>query len=109
MKALIALYGRHELPTFQRLSLTSPYTQPEKLQLLLNASRNDVESIWTVLFCKALEGKNVKEMLLNVGSGGSAAPVASGGAGAVPSGGVGGTAEDKAEEKKEEGMLYALV
>lgn len=75
---------------------------PEKLQLLLNASRNDVESIWTVLFCKALEGKNVKEMLLNVGSGGSAAPVASGGAGAVPSGGVGGTAEDKAEEKKEE-------
>jgi hypothetical protein len=51
---------------------------------------------------QALEGKDVKELLLNVGSGGgaAAAPVA-GGAGA---GGDAGAAEEKAEEK-EEGTL----
>ncbi|KAL8724246.1 MAG: hypothetical protein Q9181_006915 [Wetmoreana brouardii] len=43
----------------------------------------------------ALEGKNVKEMLLNVGSGG--------GATAAPTGGAGGaTTEAPAEEAKEE-------
>ncbi|KAL8701004.1 MAG: hypothetical protein Q9201_005145 [Fulgogasparrea decipioides] len=47
----------------------------------------------------ALEGKNVKEMLLNVGSGGGAA--------AAPTGGAGGAAteapaEEAKEEKKEE-------
>ena len=78
---------------------------------------DDVESIWTTLFAKvswplptnrrcdfnsnatnqALDGKNVKEMLLNVGSGGgaAAAPAAAGGA-------AGGAADAPAEEKKEE-------
>ncbi|KAI4202186.1 MAG: hypothetical protein LQ350_002701 [Teloschistes chrysophthalmus] len=44
----------------------------------------------------ALEGKNVKDMLLNVGSGGGAA--------AAPTGGAGGgaTAEAPAEQAKEE-------
>ncbi|KAL8731333.1 MAG: hypothetical protein Q9166_003557 [cf. Caloplaca sp. 2 TL-2023] len=48
----------------------------------------------------ALEGKNVKDMLLNVGSGGGAA--------AAPAGGAGGATTEAApetvkEEKKEEG------
>jgi ribosomal protein L12E/L44/L45/RPP1/RPP2 len=52
---------------------------------------------------KALEGKDVKDMLLNVGSGGGAAAPAAGGAAA--GGAAGGAAEDapKEEEKKEEG------
>ena len=46
---------------------------------------------------QALDGKNVKDMLLNVGSGGgaAAAPVTAGGA-------AGGSADAPAEEKKEE-------
>ncbi|KAL8654343.1 MAG: hypothetical protein Q9226_003470 [Calogaya cf. arnoldii] len=73
---------------------------PDKLQTLIKAANiDDVESIWTTLFAKALEGKNVKDMLLNVGSGGGAA--------AAPTGGAGGGATETApeevkEEKKEE-------
>ncbi|KAL9596483.1 MAG: hypothetical protein Q9179_004599 [Wetmoreana sp. 5 TL-2023] len=80
---------------------------PDKLQTLIKAaSIDDVEPIWTTLFAKArghypipLTGKNVKEMLLNVGSGGGAA--------AAPTGGAGGAAteapaEEAKEEKKEE-------
>lgn len=49
---------------------------------------------------QALEGKNIKDMLLNVGSGGGTA--------AAPTGGAGGGATEAApeevkEEKKEEG------
>ncbi|KAL8874269.1 MAG: hypothetical protein Q9174_000389 [Haloplaca sp. 1 TL-2023] len=74
---------------------------PDKLQTLIKAaSIDDVESIWTSLFSKALEGKNVKDMLTNVGSGGGAA--------AAPTAGAGGAAADapaeeaKKEEKEEE-------
>ncbi|KAI4207219.1 MAG: hypothetical protein LQ346_000713 [Caloplaca aetnensis] len=80
----------------------------DKLNAIIKAANiDDVESIWTTLFAKAittsslaaLEGKNVKEMLLNVGSGGGAAAAPTGGAGAtateVP-------AEEAKEEKKEE-------
>lgn len=50
---------------------------------------------------KALEGKDVKDLLTNVGSAGSAAPAAGG----APSGGAAPTeATPAAEEKKEEGM-----
>ncbi|EWC47188.1 60S acidic ribosomal protein P1 [Drechslerella stenobrocha 248] len=38
----------------------------EKLQTLLKAATVDVEPIWTTLFAKALEGKDVKDLLLNV-------------------------------------------
>ncbi|MCJ1298609.1 60S acidic ribosomal protein P1 [Hypocenomyce scalaris] len=78
----------------------------DKLQTLIKAAKlDDVEPIWTTLFAKALEGKNVKDMLLNVGSGGSAAA-------AAPTGGAAGGAaaeapaaaaeEEKKEEEKEE-------
>jgi large subunit ribosomal protein LP1 len=40
---------------------------PEKLQTLLKAaSIEDVEPIWTTLFAKALEGKEVKDILTKV-------------------------------------------
>jgi hypothetical protein len=52
---------------------------------------------------QALEGKDVKDLLLNVGSGGGAAPAAaSGGAGGAAAGG----ADAPAEEEKEEGTLH---
>ncbi|KAF9096898.1 hypothetical protein BGX23_010209 [Mortierella sp. AD031] len=69
----------------------------DKLQTLLKAANVEVESIWTSLFAKALEGKDVAAMLSNVGAAGSA-PAAGG---AVAASGAA-AAEEKAEEKKEE-------
>ncbi|KAM0285610.1 hypothetical protein ACHAQH_001316 [Verticillium albo-atrum] len=70
----------------------------DKLQTLIKAAKvEDVEPIWTSLFAKALEGKDVKDLLSNVGSGGGAAAApAAGGAAA------GGAAEAEAEAPKEE-------
>ncbi|KIM95160.1 hypothetical protein OIDMADRAFT_21071 [Oidiodendron maius Zn] len=71
----------------------------DKLQTLIKAAGvEDVEPIWTTLFAKALEGKDVKDLLLNVGSGGAAAAPAAGGAGA---GGAAAAEEAKEEEKEE--------
>lgn len=46
---------------------------------------------------QALEGKDIKDLLTNVGSAGPAAPAAAGGAAAAP--------EAAVEEKKEEGKF----
>ncbi|KAH7358057.1 60s acidic ribosomal protein-domain-containing protein [Plectosphaerella cucumerina] len=71
----------------------------DKLQTLIKAAKvEEVEPIWTSLFAKALEGKDVKDLLSNVGSGGAAAAPGAGGAAAA-----GGAAEEaKVEEKEEE-------
>ncbi|KAJ4994247.1 60s Acidic ribosomal protein [Stagonosporopsis vannaccii] len=77
----------------------------DKLQSLIKAAKiEEVEPIWTTLFAKALEGKDVKDLLLNVGSGGGAAPAAgaaAGGAGAAAGGDAAPAEEEKAEEKEE--------
>merc|ERR1712230_101606 len=66
----------------------------DKLQTIIKAAKiDDVEPIWTSLFAKALEGKDVKDLLLNVGSGGGAA----GGEAAAEE-----TKEEEKEEAKEE-------
>ncbi|GAB0135744.1 mitochondrial glycerol dehydrogenase Gld1 [Epichloe bromicola] len=70
----------------------------DKLQSLIKAAGiQDVEPIWTSIFAKALEGKDVKDLLVNVGSGGGAAAPAAGGVAAA-----GGDAAPAEEEKKEE-------
>lgn len=53
-----------------------------------------------------MEGKDVKDLLLNVGSGGGAAAPAAGGAAA---GGDAGGAEAAKEEEKEEGTLQLAI
>ncbi|KAH0357934.1 hypothetical protein KCU83_g101, partial [Aureobasidium melanogenum] len=74
----------------------------DKLQTLIAAAKIEVEPIWTQLFAKALEGKDVKELLLNVGSGsGAAAAPAAGGAAAGGAADEAAPAEEKAEEKEE--------
>ncbi|CAO2658750.1 Nn.00g064730.m01.CDS01 [Neocucurbitaria sp. VM-36] len=76
----------------------------DKLQSLIKAAKiEEVEPIWTTLFAKALEGKDVKDLLLNVGSGGGAAAAPAGGAGgAAAAGGDAAPAEEEKEEEKEE-------
>jgi large subunit ribosomal protein LP1 len=83
----------------------------DKLQTLTKAAGIEVESIWSSLFAKALEGKDVKDLLLNVGGmrmilciiltlgSAGAAPAAASGAAAA---GGAAPAEEKVEEKEEE-------
>ncbi|KAF8809226.1 ribosomal protein 60S, partial [Phlegmacium glaucopus] len=72
----------------------------EKIVTLTNAANVTIEPFWATLLAKALEGKNVKELLSNVGSGGGGA--AATGA-AVPAASTAVAAEvPKEEEKKEE-------
>jgi large subunit ribosomal protein LP1 len=67
-------------------------------------------AIWTnayaVISFQALEGKDIKDLLTNVGSGGGAPAAAVGGAAA---GGAAPAAEAAAEEKKEEGKGSKLL
>merc|ERR1712026_137164 len=66
----------------------------EKISKLISAANVNVEPFWPGLFAKALEGKNIGDLICNVGS----APAA----GAGPAAGGGGDAAPAAEEKKEE-------
>uniref|UniRef100_A0A1D1ZDS2 60S acidic ribosomal protein P1 n=1 Tax=Anthurium amnicola TaxID=1678845 RepID=A0A1D1ZDS2_9ARAE len=68
----------------------------DKLQALTKAAGIDVEPVWASLFSKALEGKNINELLMNIGSPGAGAPTGGGGAAASS----GGAAEEKKEEEK---------
>ncbi|KAK4496484.1 hypothetical protein PRZ48_012464 [Zasmidium cellare] len=75
----------------------------DKIQSLITAAKvADIEPIWTSLFAKALEGKDVKEILTNVGSGGGAAPAAAAAAGGAAAGGDAAADAPKEEAKEEE-------
>ncbi|CAK7265434.1 60S acidic ribosomal protein P1 [Sporothrix epigloea] len=71
----------------------------DKINTIIRAANvEDVEPIWAQLFAKALEGKDVKDLLSNVGSGGAAAAPSAGAA----AGGAAAAAEEVKEEAKEE-------
>ena len=74
--------------------------QADKIVSLTQVANCPVEPIWATLLAKALEGKDVKEMLSSVGSGAGGAAVAA--APAAAAGGAAPAAEEKKEEKKEE-------
>ncbi|KFH45081.1 60S acidic ribosomal protein P1-like protein [Hapsidospora chrysogenum ATCC 11550] len=83
----------------------------DKLQSLIKAAGVEgVEPIWTSIFAKALVGKDVKDLLSNVGSGGGAAAPAAGGAAAGGDAGAAPAEEAKEEEKEEsdEDMGFGL-
>ena len=70
---------------------------------MTNAADIDLEPIWATLLAKALEGKNVKDLLSNVGASGGAPAVGAAPAAAAAGGAPAATAEaPKEEEKKEE-------
>ncbi|CUA72757.1 hypothetical protein RSOLAG22IIIB_05016 [Rhizoctonia solani] len=72
----------------------------DKIVAITGAANVELEPIWASLLAKALEGKNVKDLLSNVGGGG--APAAGAAAPAGAAGGAAAPAEEKKEEKKEE-------
>ena len=76
--------------------------QSDKILALTGAANVELEPIWATLLAKALEGKDVKELLSNVGAGGAgpaaaAAPAAGGAAAAGDA-----PKEEEKEEEKEE-------
>ncbi|CAO1617647.1 unnamed protein product [Sympodiomycopsis kandeliae] len=70
----------------------------DKIVSLTAAANAPVEPIWASLLAKALEGKDVKELLSNIGSGAGGAAVAA----PAAAGGAAAPAEEAKEEKKEE-------
>ena len=73
----------------------------EKMAKIISAAKVNVEAFWPGLFAKALQGRNIGDLICNVGS----APAAGGGAPAAAAGGdaaAAAPAEEKKEEKKEE-------
>jgi large subunit ribosomal protein LP1 len=71
----------------------------DKIVALTSAADVEIEAIWATLLAKALEGKNVKDLLSNVGSGGGAPAV---GNVAAASSGAAAVEEEKKEEVQEE-------
>ncbi|VDB96704.1 unnamed protein product [Peniophora sp. CBMAI 1063] len=76
----------------------------DKIVALTSAAGVELEPIWASLLAKALEGKDVKALLSNVGAGGAgpavgAGPAAAGGAAAADAAPA---EEEKKEEEKEE-------
>merc|ERR1712006_68701 len=63
----------------------------EKMAKIISAAKVNVEAFWPGLFAKALQGRNIGDLICNVGS----APAAGGGGAAAP-------AEEKKEEKKDD-------
>merc|ERR1712168_237432 len=72
----------------------------EKIAKIISAAKVNVEAFWPGLFAKALEGRNIGDLICNVGS----APAAGGGGGAAPAADAGAAApaEEKKEEKKDD-------
>lgn len=50
-----------------RLTWLNVSLQSDKILALTNAANVELEPIWATLLAKALEGKNVKDLLSNVG------------------------------------------
>lgn len=84
-------------PYFSQLNR---HMQADKILALTDAASVELEPIWATLLAKALEGKNVKDLLSNVGAGGGAPAV--GAPAAAAAGGAAAVEAPKEEEKKEE-------
>merc|ERR1712002_756141 len=72
----------------------------EKMAKIISAAKVNVEAFWPGLFAKALQGRNIGDLICNVGSApaaGGAAPAA-----APAAGGDAPAAEEKKEEAKKE-------
>lgn len=78
----------------------SLFLQADKLQTLVAAAGIEVEPIWFSLYAKALEGQDLKALLLNVGAPGAGAAAPAGAAGAAAASDA--PAEEAKEEEKEE-------
>ncbi|SCU78542.1 LAFA_0A07118g1_1 [Lachancea sp. 'fantastica'] len=72
----------------------------EKLLSLTSAANVPVEGVWADIFARALDGQDLKSLLVNFSAGSAAAAPVAGGAAAAAGGEE--AEEEKAEEAKEE-------
>ncbi|TID13546.1 hypothetical protein CANINC_004904 [Pichia inconspicua] len=70
----------------------------ENLQTVLKAAGASVDQIWTSVYAKALDGKNLKEILFSMAA---AAPAAASGSAAAAGSSEEAAAEEVEEEKEE--------
>mmetsp|Transcript_21015 Transcript_21015/g.66013 ORF Transcript_21015/g.66013 Transcript_21015/m.66013 type:complete len:125 (+) Transcript_21015:55-429(+) len=74
----------------------------DSIKALIDATGNEVEGYWPVLFARYLDGK-IEDMILNVSAGGGGGGGGfAGGAGEGGEGGEGAAEEEKKEEEEEE-------
>ncbi|CEP62375.1 ribosomal protein P1 beta LALA0_S05e04236g [Lachancea lanzarotensis] len=73
----------------------------DSLTTLTKAAGASVDNVWAETFAKALEGKNIKEILSGFHAAGSG-PAATGGAASAAAGGEAAAEEDAPEEAAEE-------
>lgn len=73
----------------------------DKLLTLIEAANVQVEGVWADIFTRALDGQNLKELLVSFSAGGSAPAGVSVGGGASEGAAAEGE-EEKEEEAKEE-------
>ncbi|KAJ2364163.1 hypothetical protein H4S01_003925 [Coemansia sp. RSA 2610] len=85
---------------YATLILADDNVDADKLEAITRAAGVNVEPIYFSLFAKAFEGRDVNELLLNVGSAAAAAPAA--GAAAAGDAPAAAAAEEKKEESEEE-------
>ncbi|KAJ3869327.1 60s acidic ribosomal protein-domain-containing protein [Lentinula novae-zelandiae] len=74
----------------------------DKIVALTTAAGVELEPIWASLLAKALEGKNVKDLLSNVGGGGGAPAAVAPSAGGAGAAAAEAPKEEEKEEEKEE-------
>ncbi|KAJ2536495.1 hypothetical protein EV175_006802, partial [Coemansia sp. RSA 1933] len=78
------------------------------LEAITKAANVPVEPIYFSLFSKAFEGRDVNELLLNVGSSAAAAPAAGAAAGAPAAGEAAAEAPAEEEEESDDDMGFGL-
>lgn len=88
----MAISVSHSLIHCNQLSL-SLLTQADNIKALVTAAGIEIEPYWPGLFAKALDGKDINDLLTTISSGGC-------GGGAAAAGGAEGGAEAAVEEKK---------
>lgn len=71
----------------------------DNLLAITKSANAEVESVWADIFAKALEGKDLKDLLFSMAA---AAPAASTGAAAAAGGAAEEAAAEEVEEEKEE-------
>ncbi|RCK65463.1 60S acidic ribosomal protein P1-B [Candida viswanathii] len=74
----------------------------EKLLALTKAAGASVDAIWADVFAKAVEGKDLKELLFSFAASAPAAAAGGAAAGAAAAGDAAAAEEEAAEEEKEE-------
>jgi large subunit ribosomal protein LP1 len=77
----------------------------DQLKTLIQATGNEVEAYWPILFAAYLQKVGVEKLLLTVSSGGGGG----GGGGGAAAGGAAAAEEEKEEEEEEEVDMGAAV